>query len=188
MRNLWIVFLCLALQSACVDRTVQRAADRPSAVARTDTVYRLGSGDKLRVNVYNEEAISGEYEVDGSGNLSIKLIGTVSAKNMTLEEVSRVIEGRLKQGFLLNPQVSIDVLNYRPFYVLGEVKEPGKYPFVNGMSVLNAVALAGGYTYRAREGRVAVIRGNDPERREQQTDEHAAVMPGDIIRVPERFF
>lgn len=152
------------------------------------SAYRLGSGDKLRITVYNEPALSGEYEVDGAGALSLNLIGSVAAKNLPLERLVEIIEGKLRDGFLKEPRVSIDVLNCRPFYVLDEVKEPGKYAYVNGMTVLNAVALAGGYTYRARENQVVVIRGDNDGRREWEADEQAIILPGDIIRVPERFF
>lgn len=150
--------------------------------------YRLGSGDKVRLTVYNEETLSGEYEVDGSGNLSIQLIGTVSAVGKSLPEVKDEIEAKLKDGYMLNPSIALEVLNYRPFYVLGEVKEPGKYPFVSGMSVLNAIALAGGYTYRGKKDKAFVIRASDPEKKEAGVGPNAVVMPGDIVRVPERIF
>lgn len=187
------VIMALLLSSAGFLAACQSAGsgvrdDARTAAEHENPIYRLDSGDKLRVNVFNEDTISGEYEVDGSGNIAVKLVGTVLAKNKTLAELSHDIEERLKEGYLKNPQVSIDVLNYRPFYVLGEVKEPGKYAFVNGMTVLNAIALAGGYTYRATENNVIVVRGNDSEHKEHRVDENSAVMPGDIIRVPERFF
>ena len=153
-----------------------------------DAVYKLGSGDNLRVSVYNEEGITGEYQIDGSGNISLKLVGTISANGLTLEELAHKIEAKLREGYIKNPRVSIDVLNYRPFYVLGEVKQPGKYPYVNGMTVLNAIALSGGYTYRARENEVIIVRNNDPERKERLSDENNIVLPGDVIRVPERHF
>jgi protein involved in polysaccharide export with SLBB domain len=152
------------------------------------TPYRLGSGDKVRLTVYNEETLSGEYEVDGSGNLSIQLIGTISAVGKTLPEVKGLIEAKLKDGYMLNPSVALEVLNYRPFYVLGEVKTPGKYPFVSGMTVLNAIALAGGYTYRGKKDKAYVIRASDPDKKESMVKPNEVVMPGDIIRVPERIF
>ncbi len=176
--------LCVLLASP-----MAQAADSatPNAAAE-GAAYRLGSGDKLRITVYNEDTLSGEYEVDGSGTLALKLIGTVPAGGKTIPEITKAIEDKLKEGYLLNPSVAIEVLNYRPFYVLGEVKEPGKYAYVSGMTVLNAVALAGGYTYRAKQSRVLVIRANDPAKEEQEADKNTVIMPGDIIRVPERFF
>ena len=159
-------------------------------LSKTDqsAVYKLGSGDRLRISVYNEEGISGEYEISGSGSISLKLIGSIAANGLTIEELARNIETKLRDGYLKDPHVSIDVLNYRPFYVLGEVKQPGKYPYVNGMTVLNAIALSGGYTYRARENSVIIVRGNDRDQKERLVDENNTVLPGDVIRVPERYF
>lgn len=162
----------------------------PSAPAMPSVAdaYRLGSGDRVRLSVYNDDTLSGEYEVDGSGNLALKLIGSVPAQGRTLPELTSAIEARLRDGYMRNPSVAVEVLNYRPFYVLGEVKEPGKYAFVSGMTVLNAVALAGGYTYRGRKDSVMVIRASDPDKKEQSALPSDSVMPGDIIRVRERFF
>lgn len=186
-----MVFLpdAVRAQSAVQPSTESAApATAPAVTDQAVAAYRLGSGDKVRITVYNEDTLSGEYEVDGSGNLNLQLIGTIKVLNASIPEVTAVIVGRLKEGYLVNPSVAIEVLNYRPFYVLGEVKEPGKYPYVSGMSVLNAIALAGGYTYRGKKDRAMVIRASDPEKREKPLGPNAIIMPGDIIRVPERFF
>ena len=157
--------------------------DRTSEIA-----YRFGPGDKLRVKVYNEETISGEYEVDGTGNLSLQLLGSVKAAGLSLDELSALIERNLRdEGYMINPKVAIDVLNYRPFYVLGEVNKPGSYPYVSGMTVLNAIALAGGYTYRAKTTKFELIRGKG-DTSKVAVDAEAVVLPGDIIKVNERFF
>ena len=108
----------------------------------------MGSGDKLKVTVFGEKELSGTFEIDGSGNLAIPLIGKVPAKKMTVGVIEKDIIARLKK-FLKSPQVTVQVLNYRPFYILGEIKKPGNYAYVSGISVLNAVAMAGGFTYRA---------------------------------------
>ena len=153
------------------------------------TAYRLGAGDKVRLTVYNEDTLSGEYEVDGSGNLSIQLIGAIPVAGKSVPEVISRIQAVLKDGgYILNPSVAMEVLNYRPFYVIGEVKDPGKYAYVSDMSVLNAVALAGGYTYRARKDKVLIVRADDPDRKEKPAGPADEVRPGDIIRIPERFF
>jgi protein involved in polysaccharide export with SLBB domain len=153
------------------------------------TSYILGAGDKVRLTVYNEDTLSGEYEVDGTGNLSIQLIGTIAAAGRSVPDVIRLITDRLKGGgYMLNPSVAMEVLNYRPFYVIGEVKAPGKYAYVSDMTVLNAVALAGGYTYRAKKDKVLIVRAADPDKKEKVAAPGDHVGPGDIIRVPERFF
>lgn len=149
-------------------------------------LYRLGSGDKLRVIVFGEEDLSGEFEVDGTGIVSLPLIDLIAAQGLTLRSFEETVEKRLRNGYLKDPRVSAEVLNYRPFYIIGEIEKGGEYPFVNGMSVLNAVALAGGYTYRGNTNKAFITRrGHElefpalPETR---------VYPGDVIRVPERFF
>lgn len=159
------------------------------AVAQTDTSFRLGAGDRIRVTVFGQEDLSGEFEVDGTGRVSLPLIRSVQAKGLTLAELEQAITERLQPDFLKDPRVSIDVLNYRPFYIIGEVKEPGSYPYVNGMTVWNAVAMAGGFSYRARKSEVEIKRGGDTAQTAwQDADPDTIVYPGDVIRVPERFF
>tara|TARA_R110002096_G_scaffold353484_2_gene546745 strand:- start:446 stop:979 length:534 start_codon:yes stop_codon:yes gene_type:complete len=156
------------------------AAERP--------LYRLGSGDRIIVTVFGQENLSGEFELDGEGRIALPLIGDVVLGQRTLREAEREIVGRLQPDYLVNPRVSIQVANYRPFYILGEVKQPGSYAFVNGMTVVQAVAIAGGYTYRARQSRVSIQRATDPERRQRPAGPDTVVLPGDIVNVPERYF
>ncbi len=155
-----------------------------------DTAYRLGAGDKVRVTVFGEADLSGEFEVSADGTLALPLIGEVKVGGLSLRESERLIGVKLADGYLQNPKVAIDVLNYRPFYILGEVRVPGKYPFETGMTVLTAVTLAGGFTYRADEKDILVIRagrpGGDTTLRPVPLD--MPVQPGDTIRVTERFF
>ncbi|TRW91970.1 polysaccharide biosynthesis/export family protein [Candidatus Methylobacter oryzae] len=150
--------------------------------------YQLGSGDVLKIIVFNQEDLSGEYTINGAGQISLPLIGNVNAKDLTAKQLEQGITDKLKPDYLLNPRVSVQVLNYRPFYILGEVKEPKSYPYVDGMTYLNAVAIAGGYTYRAKEDHVVVIRMNDPQKRELTLNMDEKVLPGDVIHVKERFF
>jgi len=160
-----------------------------AAAAETVAGYALGPGDRVRLTVFRHEDLSGEFDVDGEGFLAMPLVGEIRAAGMNARQLESGIEALLKEGgYLVNPQVSIEVLNYRPFYIIGEVNTPGSYPYVNGMSVLTAVALAGGYTYRAREDRVSITRANDPQRREYRAAPDTPVLPGDIIKVPERLF
>ncbi len=150
--------------------------------------YRLGSGDLLKITVFNQKDLSGDYTVNGAGQISLPLIGDVNAKDLTAKQVEQGIADKLMPDYLLNPRVSVQVLNYRPFYILGEVKQPKSYPYVDGMTYLNAVAIAGGYTYRAKEDHVVVIRMNDPQKRELTLKMDERVLPGDVIHVEERFF
>ena len=158
-----------------------------SATSSSAADYRLGSGDKLRVIVYGETDLSGEFDVTGSGKISLPLIGQVQAAGLSLDEFENEIGDKLKQGYLTNPKVSVEVLNYRPFYIIGEVDKPGEYPYTSGMNVLNAVAVAGGYTYRANQDQVYITRGGNEESA-YPAGQSVQVLPGDIVRVPERFF
>ena len=150
--------------------------------------YTLGSGDKVRVTVYEEKELSGEFEVTGEGDISMPLIGSVYALNKSARQLERDIEEVLKEGYLKSPRVSIEVMNYRPFYILGEVQEPGSYPYVNGMTVFNAVALGGGFTYRANKERITIIRASGANQEPQTINPDDVVLPGDVVRVEERFF
>ena len=150
--------------------------------------YQLGPGDKIKVTVYGHQDLSGKFEIDGTGRLSLPLIPYVNAIGLTELDLEKAIIKKLKPDYLINPRVSVEILSYRPFYIIGEVKNPGSYPYVNGMSVVNAVAVAGGYTYRAKSSAVTVIRENDPKRNKMAVDQNTKIYPGDIIEVPERWF
>lgn len=155
---------------------------------KKDLAYRLGNGDKLKITVFNHDDLTGEYTVDSVGNVSIPLVGSIPAKNLSLPEFETALKTVLSPDYILNPKLSVQVLNFRPFYILGEVKNPDSYPYVSGMTYLTAIAIAGGFTYRAKEDHVLVVRANDPQQKEQQIKMDMPVMPGDIIRVEERMF
>ena len=140
------------------------------------------------INVHNQDDLSGEYVLDGTGRFSMPLIGTVAAHGLTAEGLEEILVNRLKPDYLVNPRVTVRVQSYRPFYILGEVENPGSFDYVQGMSYLTAVAIAGGFTYRAKKDVIYVIRGDDPDREEVKTDIDEKVKPGDIIRVAERLF
>ncbi|MDG4720109.1 MULTISPECIES: polysaccharide biosynthesis/export family protein [Thalassospira] len=150
--------------------------------------YTLGSGDKVRVTVFGEQDLSGEFEISGDGQISLPLIGNLDAGGKSLRQLKETMESALREGYLKDPKVAIEVMNYRPFYILGEVNEPGSYPYVSGMSVLNAVALGGGFTYRADKEDILIIRGGDESRKPEKATPETVVLPGDIVRVEERFF
>ena len=182
--------------AACAAGNAPVANQTPAAVSgqadagggRAGTAdYRLGSGDKLRVIVYGEQDLSGEFDVTGSGKISLPLIGQVQAAGLSLDEFESEIATKLKQGYLTSPKVSVEVLNYRPFYIIGEVEKAGEYPYTSGMNVLNAVAVAGGFTYRANQTQVYIARGGNEETA-YSVNQSVQVLPGDIVRVPERFF
>ena len=150
--------------------------------------YTLGSGDRLRITVFGEADLSGEYVVDGAGFVSLPLIGQIEALGDTVRDFEVEVATKYADGYLRNPRVSAEVTNYRPFYILGEVAAPGEYDYVDGMSVLNAIALAGGFTFRAQQRRVFVRRDGSEDEITLTADQMTRIYPGDIIRVGERFF
>jgi polysaccharide biosynthesis/export protein VpsN len=156
--------------------------------AADSVAYRLGSGDKVRVTVFGEKDLSGDFEVNDQGIVALPLIGPVQVAGKTINEVEAVITQKYGKNYLVNPRVNVEVLNYRPFYILGEVQKPGSYPYVGGMTVLNAIALAGGYTPRADRDDIKIKRAATPSAGEQPVTENSVVLPGDVVSVPERFF
>ncbi|SOD97204.1 polysaccharide biosynthesis/export family protein [Caenispirillum bisanense] len=153
--------------------------------------YRLGPGDALRLTVFGEDDLSGAFTVDGSGRVSLPLIGEVRFGGLTLPEAEAAVTARLADGYLKEPRVALEVTNYRPFYILGEVREPGSFPYAAGMTVMSAVALAGGFTYRADEDDIEITPGardGSPAGPAQQATPETPVLPGDVVRIGERFF
>lgn len=159
----------------------------PLAVDKFD--YHLGSGDKVRIIVFGEASLSGEFLIPGgAGTLSFPLVGDIKAAGLSVTELQAQIMAKLKDGYLKDPRVSIEVLNYRPFYILGEVTRPGQYPYTSGLTVLNAVATASGFTYRANTHKVFIKRPNTPGEVEYDLKTTTLVEPGDTIRIGQRFF
>lgn len=152
--------------------------------ASADSAYRLGPGDKLSIKVVGDEDLTGDYSVSDNGSVSFPLIGDVKAAGLTRSELEKEITEKLAQGYLRNPKVNVAVTTYRPFYIYGEVAKPGEYPYASGMNVVNAIATAGGYTYRANQGYVVVTRKGQEGRASGSTP----IAPDDVIQVPERYF
>lgn len=163
-----------------------RSAAGPDVVQAAE--YNLGTGDKVRVTVFGEPSLTGEFLVSGAGAISLPLIGDVPAAGLTMAEFQRAVETALRGRFMLNPRVSAEVLTYRPYYVLGEVNSPGTFAYANGLTVLNAVATAGGFTYRADTKRVLIRRAGSVQEQALPLGSATAVLPGDTIRIAERWF
>ncbi len=185
----WLVGLlrlaCMAFGMAAIADPAP-ATPVPAAVAASD--YRLGVADKVRILVYNEPNLSGEFSVNANGSISFPLIGEIQATGRTSTEIGAEIVKRLSDGYLRDPQVSIDVLTFRPFYILGEVNKPGEYPYETGLTVGKAVATANGYTYRADKKRVYLKRIGEDKEKVYPMSADTLVEPGDTIRIGERFF
>lgn len=154
-------------------------------VAGTLSQYRLDSGDQLRVTVFGQENLSGTFRVDDAGAIAMPLLPPLGVRGLTTAQTKATIEQALSQTLLRNPNVSVEVSTFRPFFILGQVNAPGQYPFVSGMTVETAVAIAGGYTFRANTSRVRITRS---AMKEFKAETNATVMPGDTIFVRERYF
>jgi polysaccharide export outer membrane protein len=149
--------------------------------------YRLGPGDQLRITVFNEAELTGQFIVGSQGAISYPLVGEVRAAGLTVPEFSENLRQALLQ-YIRQPNVSVEVTNYRPFFILGEVQRPGTYPYSASLTVLNAVATAGGFTYRANRGRVFIRHDNEQEERSYPLTIATPVLPGDTVRIGERLF
>lgn len=150
---------------------------------------RIQSGDQLKVVVFGEEALSGLYDVSPAGTISMSLVGSIMAAGRTKSELEHALTRAYANGkFLDEPKITVAVVSYRPFYVLGEVTTPGQFPYKTGLDVLDAVATAGGFTYRASKSTVLIRHAGDGVWQQYSLAAPTPIAPGDIIRVPERYF
>lgn len=177
----------LALSACASGPSVGGANDVAPAGAGMNS-YRLGSGDEIKVTVYGEPDLSGNFTVDGDGQITMSLIGQVEVGKMTLGEASEKLQSKLKDGWLRDPKVAAELVKGRPYYILGEVNKPGEYPFSSGLTVMNAIASAGDFTYRADKGRILIKSVDSPVEREVELTPSTQVRPGDTIRIRERLF
>jgi polysaccharide export outer membrane protein len=185
--------LCLLIASGFGMRVVapvaaQTAAAQAPAPATSAATYVLGSTDRIRLKVYGEPDISGEYEIDAGGNVSVPLAGHIKAAGSTTRQLEKSITSALSKGIVRDPRVNVEIVSYRPYYILGEVKKSGEYPYRLGLTVMDAVASAGGFTYRANENKIYLRRAGAGVEEVYALDAPVPVFPGDNIRVPERFF
>jgi len=163
-------------------------AAQPVMMQTEDTGYTLDSGDKLRVVVFGQDGLSASYSVDIGGNITMPLIGAVRARGHTPAQLQAAIAAKLKQGYVREPHVAVEVETYRPFFILGEVTLPGQYPYVANMTVETAVAIAGGFTPRAQKYRVEISRQVSGLTEKRVVSPNYPVRPGDTIQIAERWF
>ena len=168
---------------------VRRAAQVvPVAVAFEDGPYTLDSGDRLRIVVFGQDALSNNYTVDAQGQVSLPLVGAVAARGLTTPQLGGAIAARLKSGFVRDPSVAVEIETYRPFFVLGEVTFPGQYPYVPNMTVENAIAIAGGFTPRASKDKVTITRKIQGVPARSTLPLRYPLRPGDTVEISERWF
>ncbi len=164
-------------------------ADLPPLPDEASAAYNLGPGDEIRVITVGEDQLSGDFHVSDAGNIALPMLGSVKAAGMTPGDLSDEIAKEAKGRQILNdPSVSVEVTNYRPIFVLGEVNKPGQYPYQPGMTVLTAVSVAGGFTYRAVESYASIVRDEGTHSAEGKVQRQSFVKPGDVLTIYERHF
>ena len=181
-----IIGAALFLLAGC-ETTPTDSASVESAVEPVSE-YKIAPGDVLNIVIYGHDDLSGDFTVDAEGSISMPLVNQVTAIGMSTSELESQLIDMLQPDYLRNPDVSIKLTSYRPIYVLGEVQNAGSYPYQPNMSVLSAIALAGGYTYRASRSKLVVVRGDDESRQEFKIAENATLRPGDTLIIRQRFF
>lgn len=183
-RSISVVMLAVLLLSSCAP-----GSGLPPLPQTAAGPYRLGAQDEVRIITFGEEQLTGTFRVNDRGNIALPLLGPVRAAGLTTGELEREVALDLRnKKVLLDPSVSVEVLRYRPIFILGEVSKPGQYPYQPGMTVLTAVAIAGGFTYRAQTGYASILRTTGDHTVEGRVPRGEAVRPGDVITIFERYF
>lgn len=165
------------------------AATATTVLPGVDVVeYRLSAGDRLKLDVFREDSLSGEYVISDQGTIGLPLVGEVAAAGRTVSQLRRELVATLAKDYVRDARINLDVVGYRPIYILGEVQKPGEYAYGDRMSVLALVAKAGGFTYRANERIVFVRHANEGAETAYRLTSGAAVLPGDTVRIDKRYF
>ena len=185
--TLQFLLFVVAIVGISAGLSVDASAQTPPSASSADN-YVLGPNDRIRLKVYGESDITGEYEIGNTGQVSIPLAGHIKAAGSTTRQLEKAIASALAKGIVRDPRVNVEVAQYRPYYILGEVKKSGEYPYRHGLTVLDAVASAGGFTYRANENKVLLRRSGAGTEETYPLDAPVPVYPGDNIRIPERYF
>ncbi len=162
-------------------------AERKALEAEAAAPPQLQAGEKIHVTVYGEPSLSGDYQIDPSGLVSLPLAGTLKAAGLTQQQLEQALTAKFAGGYLKDPKITVGISEFRPFYIVGEVEKPGAYPYTGGLTVLSAIAIAGGTTYRANQSEVLIQHVGEEGMREYNTNSPIPILPGDIIQVPRRY-
>ncbi len=181
------LFALSLLISGCGTSSVSEA-EKQSFAAAASAPAKLQPGDKIKVMVYGESQLSGDYQLDQSGQISLPLAGTVRAEGLTQTELEQALSKKFRSEYLKNPKVTVTIATLQPYYIMGEVEKPGEFQYRSGLNVLTALAIAGGPTYRASRSTVQIQRRGETGMRDYPISASVPIFPGDVIRVPERYF
>jgi polysaccharide biosynthesis/export protein len=184
------VTAAICLSSCGIGSTLGPASleDQQARAEAATTTPRLQPGERIRITVFGEGSLSGDHEIDQSGFVSLPLAGTVKVAGLTQPELEQALAQKFRSEYLRNPKVTVTLVSLRPFYIVGEVEKPGEYAYKSGLNVLTALAMAGGATYRGSRSSVYIQRVGETGMREYPLSSTVMILPGDLIRVPERYF
>lgn len=185
----WRLLAPVLLATSALSACAGPGANLPSLPPPTTSDYLLGPGDRVRIITFGDQQLTGEFRVNDSGDIAVPLLGNVRAQGLTSKQLEDSVAGALRRsGLFKTPSVSIEVVAYRPIFVLGEVNRPGQYPYQPGMTAVTAVAIAGGFTYRAVENVFSVVRTTTGRAIEGRAARQTFLEPGDVLTVYERYF
>jgi protein involved in polysaccharide export with SLBB domain len=184
----WSALLAVALLvSGCSGGTLTDAEKQSLALAASEPAT-LQPGDKINIVVFGEQGLGGQYELDQAGQISVPLAGTIKAEGMTQSQLEQALSKKFRSEYLRHPKVTVTIASLAPYYIIGEVKSPGQKTYRSGLNVLTAIAIAGGPTYRASRNTVEIQRRGETKMQEYPISAAVPVLPGDVIKVPERYF
>ncbi len=186
-----LAYALILLVSGCgtpAERGAATQADLDATAAAATATPRFQGGEKIKITVYNEPSLSGDYDIDPNGVISLPLAGTVRAVGLTQVQLEQELAKKFRTEYLRNPRVTVAILQYRPVYIVGEVEKQGEYPYKSGLNVLTAMAMAGGGGYRANRNYVLIQHFGEKGMKEYPQTATTMVLPGDLIKVPERYF
>jgi protein involved in polysaccharide export with SLBB domain len=186
-----VVLCCAALavavlMAACAGNSITDAEQKSLAAAATAPA-KLQPGDKIKITVYGEDKLSGDFQLDQAGQISLPLAGTIKAQGLTQSELEKALAKKFRSEYLKDPKVTVTIATLQPYYIMGEVEKPGQYPYQSGLNVLTALAIAGGPTYRANRNTVEIQRHDETTMHDYPISTTVPIFPGDVIKVPERY-
>lgn len=182
------IFLMMSLAMAASGCSQAEIQGKPELSRGATEKYKLAVGDRLRISVFGYPEHSGKFTIDSGGNINFPLLEEVEARGRTVTELKSLLTEELDADYLVDPKISVEVLNYRPFFILGEVSSAGKYAYEPGLTVRQAVALAGGFTRRAQTDDVILRRPTDNGLKAYKAGLDTKILPGDTIEVERRLF
>jgi polysaccharide export outer membrane protein len=190
--GLYRVVLCSAalavavLIAGCAANSISEAEQKTLAATATAPA-KLQPGDKIKITVYGEDKLSGDFQLDQAGQISLPLAGTIKAQGLTQTELEKALAKKFRSEYLKDPKVTVTIATLQPYYIMGEVEKPGQYPYQSGLNVLTAMAIAGGPTYRANRNTVEIQRNGETAMHDYPISTTVPILPGDVIKVPERY-